>query len=262
MAMRVIKARHGSFLCLDNDIYIGRSLVLLGEFSELEWALLRQLVGPGAVVVEAGANIGALTVPLAKAVGPEGRVYAFEPQRLVHHMLCGTLALNELENVYPFALAVGEEMGQVHIPSIGYGEDANFGGVALDSEGDVVTVATVDTMNLQRLDLLKVDVEGFEERVLRGAHSTIGRFRPALYIENDRRDQSPALLTYLAGLGYDAFWHLPPLFNPDNFFRHRVNPFGDILSINVLALPKEKPRPALEDVVVYHSQNVDEWPLT
>jgi FkbM family methyltransferase len=262
MTMHVIKARHGSFLCLDNDLYVGRSLIEYGEYSEGEWALLRQLVKPGDTVVEAGANIGAFTVPLARAAGHEGRVFAFEPQRLMFQMLGGNLALNEIENVYSFCMALGEERGQVHIPIVHYGEDGNFGGVGLEDEGEAVSIGTVDMLNLSRLDLLKADVEGFEERVLRGAEATIQRHRPLLYLENDRRDLSSALLSRVAGLGYQAAWHMPFLFNPENHSGNAENIFGEIASINILCFPKERPWPEVQGVTLYLSQNIDEWPLT
>ena len=91
--------RHGLVAYNRNDQYVGRSLQVYGEYSELEAQFLAAWLQPGDVVVEAGANIGPVTVPLARAVGPEGRVYAYEPQRLVFQLLCCNLALNELGNV-------------------------------------------------------------------------------------------------------------------------------------------------------------------
>ena len=76
------------------DIYIGRSLDLLGEFCEDEARLHRDVIGEGDVVVDAGANIGSHTVVYGKAVGPAGRVHAFEPQRLVFQVLCAIVALH------------------------------------------------------------------------------------------------------------------------------------------------------------------------
>lgn len=259
MTMRVVDGRHGRFICQDNDQYVGRSLVEYGEYSDAELTLLFPYLEPGAIVVEAGANIGAHTVAIAKRVGPAGRVYAFEPQRLVYQILCGNLALNAIENVYALAVALGDRTGQVRIPAIHYGEDANFGGVELGGEaGEAVAMGTVDALRLERLDLLKADVEGTEELVLRGAEATLKATRPVLYLENDRRVKSPTLLAYLFSLGYEAWWHLPRLFNPDNHARNGANVFGDILSVNILALRRGHPRPpaALPKVAT-----AAEWPL-
>lgn len=77
--MRLRRCRHGPMLYNVNDAYIGAMLDQYGEFSEDENEIFQQLLRPGMTVVEAGANIGAHTVPIAQRVGPRGRVLAFEP---------------------------------------------------------------------------------------------------------------------------------------------------------------------------------------
>jgi FkbM family methyltransferase len=259
MTMRVIEGRHGRFICQDNDQYVGRSLVEYGEYSESEWALIDRVLKPGDIAVEAGANIGALTVPIAQRVGREGRVYAFEPQRLVYQMLCGNLALNAIENVFALAVAVGDRAGQVRMPTIHYGEDHNYGGVSLGNEqGEAVAMGTVDALGLDRLDLLKADVEGAELLVLRGAEATIRKYWPVLYLEDDRREQSPALLGYIRSLGYDIWWHTPPLFNPANHHGNPNNVFGTIVSVNILCQHPARAAPAPE---LNKVEELDEWPL-
>jgi len=64
----------------------------------------------------------------------------------------------------------------------------------------------------------------------------IERFGPALYVENDREDRSVDLIRYIDSLGYDQFWHLPPLYDPDNLFHNAQNVFGNIVSRNMLCL--------------------------
>src|SRR5208282_3272360 len=81
--------RHGYLLYNPLDEYIGKSLDLYGEFSEGEVGVYRQLVRPGDVVIDAGANNGVFTLVFARAVGPAGRVIAFEPQRVLFQTLCG-----------------------------------------------------------------------------------------------------------------------------------------------------------------------------
>lgn len=221
-----------------HDIYIGRSLLELGEFSEGEVDLFRQVLRPGAIVVEAGANIGSHTVPLARLVGPSGRIYAFEPQRIVFQLLCANVALNSLTNVVTHWSAVGDQAGEVWIPDIDYGQPNNFGGLGLEgrSGGEKVPLQTIDAMGLSRLDLLKADVEGMEQSVLSGARETIERTHPLLYVENDRTDKSAELLAMIKGFGYVAYSHTPPMYNPNNFFAQPANPFANIISINVFAV--------------------------
>ena len=107
-ANRLVRARHGLMLYNRHDIYIGRSVECYGEFSEGENDLFRQVLRPGCVVVEAGANIGAHTLALSKIVDPRGAVYAYEPQRPVFQILCGNMALNGRLNVDCRREALGE----------------------------------------------------------------------------------------------------------------------------------------------------------
>src|SRR5262249_49184020 len=81
------KCRHGYVLYNINDMYVGRSFDLYGEFSEEEALLFEQVSRPGDVVMDIGANIGAHTLVMAKRVGPTGKVLAFEPQRVVFQTL-------------------------------------------------------------------------------------------------------------------------------------------------------------------------------
>jgi hypothetical protein len=85
---------------------------------------------------------------------------------------------------------------------------------------------------------MKVDVEGMECDVLAGAGETIRRCQPALYVENDRTDQSERLISLILGFGYRLWWYVTPMFNRNNFFRHPDDVFGNVWSINMLGLPQ------------------------
>jgi FkbM family methyltransferase len=235
--------RHGPMLYNRHDAYIGRSLEEFGEFSPGEVELWRQMVKPGDVVIEAGANIGAHTVPLAQLVGPAGAVYAFEPQRMVFQMLCANLALNALPNVHARQAALGAAAGSIVVPPLDYDRPGNFGGLSLGrhAQGESVPVLTIDGLELPRVDLIKVDVEGMEADVLRGAQATIARHKPILYVENDREEKSAALIELIAALGYRMFWHAPPMFRERNFFQNSVNVLGSVVSRNMLCLHRSLP---------------------
>lgn len=239
---KLVRCRHGTFLANENDTYVGRSLIKYGEFSQHEAELFAELLKPGDVVVEAGANIGALTVPLARLVGPHGRVLASEPQPVVFQMLCANLSLNGLTNVDGRNCALSSSRGEVRIPHYHYDKPANFGGLALadDPGGTPVPIATVDEIfRYDRLRLVKVDVEGMERDVLEGARETIQRHKPVLYVENDRLEKSEALIRFIMALGYRLWWHVLPLFNPGNFRHDAENIFANIFSYNMLCFPVE-----------------------
>ena len=225
------------------DAYIGRSIERYGEYSELELQWLAGAVVPGDVVIEVGANIGAHTIALAKKAGPTGRVLAFEPQRIVFQTLCANLALNSLANTFCFQSAVSDREEQLSVPPVDYNRPANFGGLALASagRGEPVAAGPLDGIgSLPRLKLIKIDVEGMEAAVIRGARKTILEHRPALYVENDRPDRSAELIELIGSLDYRMYWHRPPLFNPDNFFGEDENIFPNIISVNMLCLHRSQ----------------------
>jgi FkbM family methyltransferase len=240
---KTLQTRHGPMLALAGDRYITRSLELYGEFSKAEWDLFAQIVKPGMTVVEVGANIGAHSVALARACFP-GPLYLFEPQHRVFQILCANLALNDIGNAIAYPEACSDEEGLVVIPPLDYGAELNFGGVSVRTDADgvqgvKVRATPLDSLNLAACHLLKIDVEGFEAQVLRGAAATIRKFRPLLYVENDRAAHQQEIISLIAELGYRQYWHTPPLFSPDNFRGEAENVFGAVVSVNILGLPQE-----------------------
>jgi FkbM family methyltransferase len=235
--------RYGKLLFNKNDRYIGKSLELYGEFSEGEIDLFRQIVPPGAVVVEVGANIGTHTLFFARQAGHAGAVVAFEPQRIVFQCLCANMALNSVTNVECRQQAVGAAAGEVRVPALDPSREGNYGGLSLDGhqQGESTPLVTIDSLNLPRCAMIKIDVEGMERAVLEGAAKTIARLMPVLYVENDRREKALELVRTIDGFGYAMYWHVPPLFNPNNFRQNLTNEFGNTVSINMLCVHKSVP---------------------
>ena len=236
------QSRHGWMLYNKNDMYIGKSFDLYGEFSEGEVEIFQRILQPGDTVIEAGANIGAHTVALARLVGVSGRVVAYEPQRLVFQTLCANVALNSLANVDCRFAAVGAEPDEIVVPFLPPDHETNFGGLGLGAynKGDHVPVTTLDRLAIAECRLIKIDVEGMEEPVLRGATELIARCQPIMYLENDREERSASLIQCLLDLEYRLYWHLPPMFNPSNYFANQENAFGRIVSVNMLCIPKDE----------------------
>src|SRR5262245_39737354 len=99
MDVHVVDGRHGRFFFHGQDEVVGRSLARYGEYSEQEVTVMQKVLRPGDTAIDVGANIGALTVPMAKIVGPSGRVIAYEPGRESAALLHRNLAANELEEI-------------------------------------------------------------------------------------------------------------------------------------------------------------------
>ena len=240
----LVEGRHGRFLANPRDIYLGRSMIAYGEFSELEWRLLDQMIRPGAFIVEAGANMGAFTVPMARKVGHGGLVFAFEPQIVIFQQLCANLALNDIVNVQAFNAGCGNEAGWIDILRPNPEVEANFGGIRLDQikgqGGNRVRIERLDdALDPPRLNLIKADVEGMEHAVISGAQDLIRKHRPLLYLEAHEPEHAPALIRLVRSLDYDLYWHLPPMFNPDNYAGNKQNIFSRITSKNMLGVPSE-----------------------
>lgn len=258
-SVRIKRTRHGLMAYNINDVFVGRSLDCYGEYSRGEVLLFAQLATAGAVAVDVGANIGALTVPLAQIVSQTGTVIAIEPQRAVYQLLCANLALNNIANVHAIHAAAGQASGRTFVPVSDYSKPGNFGGTELnDQRGEPVSVISIDSLQLPACQFIKIDVEGREQSVIAGAVETIARCRPVLYVENDRRQQSADLIRQMRELDYVCYWHLPPLFASDNFYGNSTNIFPGVVSIDMLCLPKSDARKVegMRPVI-----GLDDWPL-
>ena len=242
-----------------NDLTIGQALDLYGEFSEIEAAFMCEFLEPGDVAVEVGANIGSLTVPLANAVGEEGTLIAFEPQPVLLQNLCANIALNGLRHVRTVNAAVGDRQGSVRLPKLDHTKPGLFGahGIGSREDGDTIGVLQLDdALKVSRCKFMKIDVEGMEANVIRGARDVIRRCRPVLYVENDRRGKSPELIRLLQEMDYSLYWHLPPLFNPENYFREPDNEFRGLISINMLCAPDGL---TVSRADIYRISSPDDW---
>ena len=169
--------RYGKIMYNQLDQFIGRSLRLYGEFSQGEADIFEQIVKPGYIVVEAGANIGAHTIHLAQLAGDNGQVWAFEPQRLVFQLLAGNIALNSLTNVHCLQKClIGSGKRTIPVPVLDVNKINNWGGVELEHsvEGEPVEAITIDSLHLPGCDFLKIDVKAWSFRSCRAQKKRSG----------------------------------------------------------------------------------------
>ncbi|WP_426955477.1 FkbM family methyltransferase [Muricoccus radiodurans] len=160
------------------------------------WRFVARRVGPGAVFVDAGANVGTYALPAARLVGPSGHVIAFEAHPRTFGFLARNVAANDVPWVTALNRALGEAPGEIEMDF----EAANPGETHVRADaapggGARVPMTTLDVamdeLGLGRIDYLKIDVEGFELPVLRGARGIIAA-SPGIAIQTELQERHAA----------------------------------------------------------------------
>lgn len=190
------------------------------EFAAGLLTLRRRYFGDGVLAIDCGANIGVFTIEWARAMTGWGSVVAIEAQERIYYALAGNIAINNCFNARAILAAVSDKPGVMKIPALDYGRPTSFGSVEikkreqtefigqpLDYSGQATTEVpciTLDSFNLPRADLVKIDVEGMELDVLTGAIDLLKRCTPVLIIEFIKTDKNK-LRGLLESIDYGVF---------------------------------------------------------
>lgn len=221
--MNILQTRHGLMMVRQSPDMISR---ILAQSAEYEWhvvALCAALATgyENGYIVDIGANIGTVTVPLAKQF-PSYRLRSYEPQRTVFYQLAGNVALNDLDNVELRMQGLGSSRGTIYIDMPKYKTDANIGAWSMDSEvrekspegrgGGQTEQVLIEMLNDVYFDapirLIKIDVEGMELEVLQGGCNLLAdhAYPPLVYECWQHFDwykpRAKKLDAYVRGMGY------------------------------------------------------------
>jgi FkbM family methyltransferase len=238
---KIVDTRYGKMLINENDELIGKSLEQYGEWAQSEMAFLTPYIPYGGIVADVGAYIGTHTLFFADAVGPNGIVIAFEPQQIMFQLLSANVALNHYLNVRGFCFAVDQAPGLVQIPEVDYREPNNFGSSSISQFGGYpIEARTVDGCSFPALDLLKIDVEGYEPEVITGGSQTIMMHQPFIYVKYLPDLQSEDLVQLIESFDYDVYEHDAPGYNPNNFKKRSSDFLRDYSEKNLFCVPKSK----------------------
>ena len=209
----VIESVYGRFVVNRHCKFQAEALIKTGKphiQGELDILLaIADTLPDRAFVVDAGANIGLVAIPLAGRLKPRGgTVLAFEVQRMIYYALCAGAALNDLDNLFTFHQGLGAHSRIERIAAADYGKAQDFGMYSLLNQpaerNEAVQVTPLDELGLPRLDFLKIDVEGMEMEVLAGARGLIGGHRPWCWVEYWMVG-AETIAGAFAGLGYDCY---------------------------------------------------------
>lgn len=214
----VTEMRGGLLLCTGSDSLVEWEVFFYGAHEAYILRLLERLTQPGHVVIDVGANVGTHSLPLSRRVGPEGLIVAVEPEPRVRERLLENIALNRLENVNVLGRAITAKAGARELFTYAPGSPnrmtSSFTPDAARPSTSVLCATldeTVAELGLKRLDLVKIDVEGYEPDVLIGGAECIARLRPHLVFEcvdehwRKAGFEFESTRGFLAGLGYDIF---------------------------------------------------------
>jgi len=223
-------------------------LMYLGVYEPLTVETMRRLLRPGDVVLDVGANVGYLTAAAAGFVGPAGEVHAFEPEPACFKQLQRLCALNPLHHIVLNNCAAGDENGtlQIHIAPPGSVMGSTVVPGLMPQNRIHTTVSThvvrlddyIRERGLKRIALVKIDVEGFELRVLEGLRGyletaehppiIICEVTPAAYPLMKR--STADLAACVSGLGYSARKLVSP--------RRPLNVAGLKEATNIIMVPE------------------------
>jgi FkbM family methyltransferase len=174
------------------DNYIEWQILSNGTYENEIGKLIRISIPPGGVAIDIGANIGLQSMRMSRAAGAAGKVFAFEPLSHLSRKLASNLSLNAIRNVvlYPFALS--DAASETYLP---VNKDAwnqgtfSIGKATSGAHQELISIKVGDEIpdiqRLERLDLVKIDVEGFEVNVMKGIYKTLEKFRPRIIFEYD-----------------------------------------------------------------------------
>jgi FkbM family methyltransferase len=177
--------RAGLRWVLNPSDYVQRNLFWLGEHDRWDTYHIKRLLPADAVVCDVGANFGYYSLTLASFLKQNGRLFAFEPHPATRASLERNIALNQLGDVITvIPKALSDTPGTVRMAK----REDNTGASYICPDGETeVEVTTLDCVyaqhGLSRLDFVKIDVEGFEAHVLRGAHHCLRTLHPMLLVE-------------------------------------------------------------------------------
>ena len=233
------------------DDFVGRCIYFTGNYDRKISSLCRRIVRPGDTVLDIGANMGVVALHLARLVGPNGVVHAFEPNPRMAELLTQSASKNGFENIRLHSTALGSSSAvlELHIPRDNAGQGSfiyhkdDFDHFVVHAPVCTLT-EIVKELRINAIRLIKIDVEGFENEVLLGGKDVLNTLRPEFILleANEYMTASfssvPVVQT-LRQAGY-LFMTIPKTMLSTRVARVDVNSNKHSPTHDILAIPEEK----------------------
>lgn len=258
MQTEIVKVRHGTFLLLKGDMVCDYQRKF-GEWSETEVDLYRDVLNPHSNVIEVGSHIGSHTIPISR-ICSEGKVITYEAQRVMHAMLSANLMLNCRTNVIAKHACGWDENTVLELEACDYSKEWNYGNFSVEkgysyenqfkgeTTTDLVPALRIDddphVARLPSVEMIKLDAEGAELRVLDGAMETIRKHKPVVYVEAVDLSIPRAVRELLTPMGYTGYWFFTLRGRPDSYFGpadYRNRPLASLMEENSVFVPEGSP---------------------
>jgi len=214
----VAETRVGILQYLPDEPIVGDAIGWYGEYLQPQLDLLARIVRPGSTMLEVGAGVGAHAVFLSRMLGEAGHLFLYESRPVLQRILRQNLAANGVRNVTVMRRQLGSR-----------GE----------GEGPEPTSETLDDLQLERLDWLKLNAGVAAQDILAGASETLWRLRPLLFLAATDEQGLRTLTEQAREFGYRCWRMEAALFNRQNFNRREADIFGGAKAITLLAIPEE-----------------------
>jgi FkbM family methyltransferase len=171
------------------------------------------------VVLDIGANVGSHSIGWAHKAEV---IYAFEPQPWNYYILCANLALNRVANVMPCLMALGNSNGPTTIHGYDPRTEVSIMGCQVEHGDQPAAMRTLDSLGMADIGFIKIDVEGYEHEVLKGARETLLREHPIIYVEMHGQHLIDAIVPYMESFGYQGVHARTTVFfeQPEDILNH------------------------------------------
>lgn len=238
--------RYGRITFPAADRYLVQTLAECGDYCRGEMLVYERLLSSGDLVVDVGANIGAMTMCFVNAVGPSGAVHSFEASPFAYDILRHNLAQNAIGNAKVTRAIISNASGTGHFldPDLEKIDRIDFGSMSLSIQSGKVPgrfvetqLITLDELALDQCNLIKIDVEGHEAAVVSGALDTIAKFTPFLSIETGFEEDDLSWLVPLRELGYRVFVMAYRVVAWPNFKGRDISNLTTDVSVNAVCIP-------------------------